>query len=159
MIYLNCSTTVNSPEYLDASPCITNSSLPQAHHLYVFLGNLQAASLSNSCDYFLMTPAVIQTPGNLTYADIHKKLTIGYELSWSYSSFSSICESNGGYCPFSDGIGDSKRICCRGPLTSVNCEFCTLFMDRNTGMTLTCPHMPSPPSLSYRLHRTRTENC
>ncbi|EOX96499.1 Receptor serine/threonine kinase [Theobroma cacao] len=121
MIYLNCSTTVNSPEYLDASPCITNSSLPQAHHLYVFLGNLQAASLSNSCDYFLMTPAVIQTPGNLTYADIHKKLTIGYELSWSYSSFSSICESNGGYCPFSDGIGDSKRICCRGPLTSVNC--------------------------------------
>ncbi|KAK6260957.1 hypothetical protein SCA6_015431 [Theobroma cacao] len=121
MIYLNCSTTVNSSEYLDASPCITNSSLPQAHHLYVFLGNLQAASLSNSCDYFLMTPAVIQTPGNLTYADIHKKLTIGYELSWSYSSFSSICESNGGYCPFSDGIGDSKRICCRGPLTSVNC--------------------------------------
>ncbi|WRX09563.1 Protein kinase domain - like 10 [Theobroma cacao] len=118
MIYLNCSTTVNSSEYLDASPCITNSSLPQAHHLYVFLGNLQATSLSNSCDYFLMTPAVIQTPGNLTYADIHKKLTIGYELSWSYSSFSSICESNGGYCPFSDGIGDSKRICCRGPLTS-----------------------------------------
>ncbi|EOX96455.1 Receptor serine/threonine kinase [Theobroma cacao] len=109
-------------EYLDASPCITNSSVPQAHHLYVFLGNLPAASLSYSCDYFMMTPAVIQTIGNLTYADIHKQLTKGYELSWS-QFFCLICAFNGGYCLYSFNLGEyksDKRICRRGPLAGVN---------------------------------------
>ncbi|XP_007052344.2 PREDICTED: rust resistance kinase Lr10 [Theobroma cacao] len=119
MTFLNCSTTMNSSEYLDPSPCITNSSLPQAHHQYVFLGNLQAASL-NFCEYVLMTPAVIQTIGNHTYADIHKKLTIGYELSWS-QSFCLICAVNGGYCPYSDDSGEFKRICCRGQFSNVHC--------------------------------------
>ncbi|XVF33639.1 hypothetical protein REPUB_Repub17cG0185200 [Reevesia pubescens] len=126
MIFLNCSTPMDPSKYLDASPCITNSSLPQAKQPYIFFGTLQVSSLRNSCDFLLMTPAVFQTIGNHTYSDIHKKLTLGYELSWSpYMDL--ICRYNGRYCSYSyDPDLDADTECrfqvpSTGPSANIHC--------------------------------------
>ncbi|OMO69628.1 Thioredoxin [Corchorus capsularis] len=137
MIFLNCSMPMDPLKYLDASasPCIANSSLPRTKQLYIFSGILNVSSFQDlsSCNFLSMTPAVFQTIGNHTYSDIYKKLTLGYELSWSRYGCE-ICDYNGGYCscddydPYNYG-GDSNCSCqtylefedpCKWPLANVH---------------------------------------
>ncbi|KAF3433865.1 hypothetical protein FNV43_RR24968 [Rhamnella rubrinervis] len=86
LIFLSCENPVDSPLYIDATPCII-SSKGKGDYSYVMLGSSVASEFSNFCRIELMVMSLTTSEWekenmNITYVDIHNKLVHGFMLSW-----------------------------------------------------------------------------
>ncbi|KAM1157719.1 hypothetical protein ACFX1X_028603 [Malus domestica] len=83
VIFMSCETQVNSPLYVDTSPC-TNLMSSLSGHVFVKIGHLNASDMRDLCriDLTVATSWPGANDTNITYVDIHKELVYGFELSW-----------------------------------------------------------------------------
>ncbi|KAM7268727.1 hypothetical protein ACFE04_010893 [Oxalis oulophora] len=94
IILVSCKHQVNSPHYIDTSPClnatdlVNNSKSPQRRmHSYVLAGKyIKASDLEDSCEVKLVVPSSssVQCQNQCSYLDFHRQMSFGIEFSWSY---------------------------------------------------------------------------
>ncbi|XP_016207336.1 uncharacterized protein LOC107647801 [Arachis ipaensis] len=96
VIFLNCSNPIrDNPRFVDASPCIK-----EGGNVYAVLGDMEVGELRDECHVKMVAASSFLVPPrpvydsfiidqNLSYAEIHRKLTCGFHLSWML----------GGACP------------------------------------------------------------
>ncbi|KAF6171185.1 hypothetical protein GIB67_011246 [Kingdonia uniflora] len=123
VVFLNCPFQVESPNYLDTSPC--NSS---DMHSYVVPGNMPVSDLKDSCIISLTVVTSGMIPfyykdWNTSFSDIRQGLLMGIELEW-YNIYCGKCLARGAdECTLDS---DNKVICqgyyCLGRLT-IHCIY------------------------------------
>ncbi|KAJ9189045.1 hypothetical protein P3X46_000386 [Hevea brasiliensis] len=82
LIFVNCEDQVqSSPLYVDASSCINNSG-----HWYVMVGSTNLLDLVDSCrvEQIVMTSIMPEEVKNISFKDLHRIMSYGFELSWFY---------------------------------------------------------------------------
>ncbi|CAN6562010.1 unnamed protein product [Malus baccata var. baccata] len=88
IIFMTCETQVNSPLYVDTSPC-TSLMSSLSGHVFVKIGHLNASDMRDLCriDLTVATSWPGANDTNISYVDIHKELVYGFELSWLQGKF------------------------------------------------------------------------
>ncbi|KAB2627315.1 receptor-like protein kinase [Pyrus ussuriensis x Pyrus communis] len=83
IIFMTCETQVNSPLYVDTSPC-TSLMSSLSGYVFVKIGHLNASDMRDLCriDLTVATSWPGANDMNISYVDIHKELVYGFELSW-----------------------------------------------------------------------------
>ncbi|XP_059667217.1 rust resistance kinase Lr10-like isoform X2 [Cornus florida] len=99
IIFLSCPNPLDSPLYVDLSPCMNigggggelfassnSSTTTRRMHSYAYIGHLKASSVMELCsiDLIFMTslPGVNEVHGNLSFAQLQSALLYGFELFW-----------------------------------------------------------------------------
>ncbi|XP_021681701.2 rust resistance kinase Lr10-like [Hevea brasiliensis] len=96
VMFVSCESPVESADYVDTAPCVNGN-----HYRYALVGIMAASALEDLCTIDLMSrtsPRGQFSIRNLSYADVHKGLAVGFELSW----FPIRCEEcrGQGHCSF-----------------------------------------------------------
>ncbi|XVF18382.1 hypothetical protein REPUB_Repub11eG0016600 [Reevesia pubescens] len=88
---VNCTTTMKSSLYVDASRCANSSSRPSSY-FYFLDSRTSASDFNQSCTVEAEVPIVVDnnTIAGMSTVDIYKKLSMGFELSWEY--YNSSCD-------------------------------------------------------------------
>ncbi|KAF7830691.1 rust resistance kinase Lr10-like [Senna tora] len=114
IVYINCSDPVkDDAEYVDTAPCINWNSQT---HIYAILGDLKAHNLKFQCrlksfaPITAVWPSFVQNNTNLSYTDIHRVLSYGFELSWWRRACQDLPCSSHGSCYFNSS---SEKLECR----------------------------------------------
>ncbi|XP_054822484.1 rust resistance kinase Lr10-like [Prosopis cineraria] len=81
--YLNCSDPVrDDAAYLDTASCL-NWESRKGGHLYAVAGDLRAMQFKSGCSLkFVATTSLLVPDGSKSYAEIHRMLSYGFEVSW-----------------------------------------------------------------------------
>ncbi|XP_021629071.1 rust resistance kinase Lr10 isoform X2 [Manihot esculenta] len=93
IIFMNCVQPINSPDYIDATSCITNGS----KHYYVRIdtfGGISGMDWMSTCT--IVTAAFVPAERNYTsmsFVEVHRELAYGFEISW-LNLYCERCESN-----------------------------------------------------------------
>ena len=98
IVFLKCENSVNSPLYINTTPCNIAGNFPSQsktqissyYYYYVVDGGLNVSYLENSCRTELSTlisAKPVLNSKNTSYVDIHNELVYGFELSWLQSNF------------------------------------------------------------------------
>ncbi|XP_020961026.1 uncharacterized protein LOC107647792 isoform X1 [Arachis ipaensis] len=89
VIFLNCSYPIrDDPRFVDASPCVK-----EGGNVYAVLGDMDVGELRDECRVKMVAASSFLVPPrslvdsffiyqNLSYAEIHRKLSYGFHLSW-----------------------------------------------------------------------------
>ncbi|KAF2315492.1 hypothetical protein GH714_039937 [Hevea brasiliensis] len=80
VMFVSCESPVESADYVDTAPCVNGN-----HYRYALVGIMAASALEDLCTIDLMSrtsPRGQFSIRNLSYADVHKGLAVGFELSW-----------------------------------------------------------------------------
>ncbi|XVF18367.1 hypothetical protein REPUB_Repub11eG0015400 [Reevesia pubescens] len=91
-VYLvNCTTTMKSSLYVDASRCANSSSRPSSY-FYFLDSETPPSDFNQSCTVEAEVPIVVDynTIAGMSTVDIYKELSMGFELSWEY--YKSSCD-------------------------------------------------------------------
>ncbi|XP_022717423.1 rust resistance kinase Lr10-like [Durio zibethinus] len=83
MYLVNCTTTMKSSLYVNASRCPNSSSHPPSY-FYFLHGNTQASDFNPSCIGIAEVPIMLENISGLSTSDIYEQLLLGYELIWYY---------------------------------------------------------------------------
>ncbi|XP_057721978.1 LEAF RUST 10 DISEASE-RESISTANCE LOCUS RECEPTOR-LIKE PROTEIN KINASE-like 2.1 isoform X1 [Arachis stenosperma] len=89
VIFLNCSYPIrDDPRFVDAAPCVK-----EGGNVYAVLGDMDVGELRDECRVKMVAASSFLVPPrswedsffiyqNLSYAEIHRKLSYGFHLSW-----------------------------------------------------------------------------
>ncbi|XP_059304643.1 uncharacterized protein LOC132056449 [Lycium ferocissimum] len=97
--YVNCRAPINSPPYIPASFCRTNTTAANSDFSYLLIGEiLQSSDLAGGCK--VGTVAWSAAPGisknkSSSLSSIHQALAYGFELSWRRDFLCRDCEARG----------------------------------------------------------------
>ncbi|KAK4275634.1 hypothetical protein QN277_018680 [Acacia crassicarpa] len=111
--YLSCSEPVrDDTSYVDTAPCVKGGG-----HLYAVVGDLLASRFQPQCRLKSVTLVAsnwesLVADGIKSYADIHKLLSLGFELSWFRRACADRNCSDGTTCVFSPE--NRSLLCLRG---------------------------------------------
>ncbi|MED6184054.1 hypothetical protein PIB30_043732 [Stylosanthes scabra] len=128
VVLLKCSNPVrDDPRYVDTAPCIKQEG-SNNNNVYAVLGDLAVAELRDDCRVKMIAASSFLVPRRLwrdsvfieerlSYAEIHRKLSYGFDVSWMQSF---ACEDKCGmknYCSFNEitqniTCGDPDNIVC-----------------------------------------------
>ena len=94
IILVSCKRPIDSPLYIDTSPCLTAKDF----YSYVVFGNdLMASNIEETCTIYKTITSQFQNSldvetRNISYRDVHDMMASGFELEWmGYSD--SFCSS------------------------------------------------------------------
>ncbi|KAF2315539.1 hypothetical protein GH714_040037 [Hevea brasiliensis] len=118
-MFVSCESPVESADYVDTAPCVNGN-----HYRYALVGIMAASALEDLCTIDLMSrtsPRGQFSIRNLSYADVHKGLAVGFELSW----FPIRCEEcrGQGHCSFDNttNVVRCSQPCRIYHISSFNC--------------------------------------
>ncbi|XVF18388.1 hypothetical protein REPUB_Repub11eG0017200 [Reevesia pubescens] len=82
---VNCTTTMKSSLYVDASRCANSSSRPSSY-FYFLDSRTPPSDFNQSCTVEAKVPIMVNnsTIAGMSTVDIYKKLSMGFEPSWEY---------------------------------------------------------------------------
>ncbi|XP_059667213.1 rust resistance kinase Lr10-like isoform X2 [Cornus florida] len=143
--FLSCPNPLDSPLYVDLSPCLnigggggeffasSNSSTTTRRHSYAHIGYLNASSVMELCsiDLIFMTslPGVNELHPNLSFAQLHSALLYGFELFWFMDQCGNCTRRN---C----NLDEEDHLYCFSRL--VICPAATLVIGLNVVMRILC---------------------
>ena len=85
MYFLNCTSPLNSPLYVDVSHCIGNSYSAQTRFFYAYFGYLRVLDIPDLCRIEGSVPTRFPNATGLSALEIQQQLLLqGYEFAWSY---------------------------------------------------------------------------
>ena len=85
MYFLNCTSPLNSPLYVDVSRCIGNSYSAQTRFFYAYFGYLRVLDLPDLCRIEGSVPTRFPNATGLSALEIQQKLLLqDYEFNWRY---------------------------------------------------------------------------
>ncbi|XP_020961395.1 uncharacterized protein LOC110263868 [Arachis ipaensis] len=133
VVFLECRNPVrDDPRYVDTASCIK-----QGHHVYAVVGGLTVVELRDGCHVKLVAaysssflappswPYQLSCNQNYSYAEIHRMLSYGFELSWVPGACQYKCGLKRSYCAI-DQTAQSSLIClrdsCYTPLFGKECR-------------------------------------
>ncbi|XLT26340.1 LEAF RUST 10 DISEASE-RESISTANCEUS RECEPTOR-LIKE PROTEIN KINASE-like 2.1 [Arachis hypogaea] len=135
VVFLECRNPVrDDPRYVDTASCIQ-----QGHHVYAVVGGLTVVELRDGCHVKLVAPcsssflapprwpkyeSLLSCNHNYSYAEIHRMLNYGFELSWVPGACEYKCGLKGSSCAI-DQTAQSSLICsedCYTPLFGKECR-------------------------------------
>ena len=112
IVYLNCSSPVtDDTEYVETAACINWRS---KGYIYAIPGDLLVGNLKDECDVKFAATMTwnwswVKDNKSLSYADIHRKLLHGFELSWLFRACQDRCPNFGYSYFFGSCYLDSAR--------------------------------------------------